>query len=311
MCDASSSRRLSSSSSSSSSISWARPKPAWKPHALPVSTNIDGRPVWEAPILSYSHLIDAESDMKRRDAVMEYTGRNIVRTTEIMDVFTEVELIGDYFAWVLTNCNEAEDEESASFFGKLRKELLDDLREVHFEKGSGLVRQPGHGEIAGGISSDNRPGRINRNYRFKTNEDGTMVFLPPFHIAISRGSPAEGKAGNEGDEDEGEDESSKAEIFDMENVANQLQQSKEEARPDGNQRDHNHCTLDEALASTGEENLVSITTVYMHKAEESQLLAPRHSNTLGLQLRLSMSSSTPGALRILLPPTNQEMHELD
>lgn len=56
---------------------------------LPTCVRIDGRPVWEPPILDYSELIDEEEDEKKREAVMKYTGRDPARTTTIMDTFTE------------------------------------------------------------------------------------------------------------------------------------------------------------------------------------------------------------------------------
>lgn len=71
---------------------------------LPNAVNIDG-PVWEPPVLDYSHLVDtahAQPYTKRKDAVLLHTGGDIVKTTKIMDTFHELELLTEYIAWVPT-----------------------------------------------------------------------------------------------------------------------------------------------------------------------------------------------------------------
>lgn len=79
---------------------------------LPTAVNIDGRPVWEPPVLDYSHLVDTEHAQpytKRKDAVLLHTGGDIVKTTKIMDTFHELELLTEYIAWVPPNIPEKGD----------------------------------------------------------------------------------------------------------------------------------------------------------------------------------------------------------
>lgn len=103
--------------------------------ALPTTQNVDGRPVWEPPVLDYSELID-EAYEKKREAMVKFTNNDVARATEIMDVDTEVELLQEYSDWVAANANNAEfedDSERAAFFDRLRSEVMFDLREVRTE----------------------------------------------------------------------------------------------------------------------------------------------------------------------------------
>lgn len=77
--------------------------PVWAPgNPLPECLNLDGRPVWEPPLLNYSALIDTENSQgytKSREAALLSTGGNVVKTTEIMDIWTENQLLAEYHFW--------------------------------------------------------------------------------------------------------------------------------------------------------------------------------------------------------------------
>ena len=76
---------------------WVYDRPP-KCRPLPQDCNIDGRPVWEPPILNYSYLIGEEYEQKR-EAVLKYCDGNVVRTTEILDTQEEYELLNTYRVW--------------------------------------------------------------------------------------------------------------------------------------------------------------------------------------------------------------------
>lgn len=60
------------------------PRWDWTRRALPENGNVEGRPVWEPPMLNYSHLIDEEYEQKR-GAVLEYFSNDVTKTTSFMD----------------------------------------------------------------------------------------------------------------------------------------------------------------------------------------------------------------------------------
>lgn len=88
---------------------------------LSVTRNIDGRPVWEPPILNYLDLIVEEYE-KFREEVLKYTGGEVVRTTEILDARTELEALWMYTDWIVHNKVDAwdcGDEKRYTLFGGL------------------------------------------------------------------------------------------------------------------------------------------------------------------------------------------------
>lgn len=105
---------------------------------LSEARNFDGRPIWEPPILNYSHLIDtptSQSYTKRREAVLAYTYGDVDVTTSIMDEYTESELLTDYIEWAKSNVDAAEDDQAIMFFETLRDDLREDLKGVQGEVG--------------------------------------------------------------------------------------------------------------------------------------------------------------------------------
>lgn len=93
---------------------------------LPATRNIDGRPVWEPPILNYSDLIDKEYE-KLREEVLKYSGDDVVRTTEILDARTELEALWMYRDWIIHNIVDpwdCGDEKRYTFFGDLWREAI-------------------------------------------------------------------------------------------------------------------------------------------------------------------------------------------
>ena len=55
---------------------------------LPSGRNVDGRPVWEPPILDYSNLTGDEYH-KKKEALMKFTGDDVARTTKLLDILDE------------------------------------------------------------------------------------------------------------------------------------------------------------------------------------------------------------------------------
>ena len=105
-------------------------KPPVQSPPLSLSRNIDGRPVWEPPILNYTDLIDDETNTKRREAVMQYTNNDIAKTTDIMDVYTELRLLWDYKIWAIDNSKQSQGRETSEFFETLSSDLLYDESQV-------------------------------------------------------------------------------------------------------------------------------------------------------------------------------------
>lgn len=96
-------------------------------HFLSSERNLDNRPIWGPPILNYGHLMDtktSQSYTKLREAVLEYTGGDVVRTTGITDEDTESELLEDYIEWAEANIESIQDEKAKTFFVAVRDDLV-------------------------------------------------------------------------------------------------------------------------------------------------------------------------------------------
>lgn len=121
----------------------------WRELSIP--RNCDGRPVWEPPILDYSEWI-GEKYEKKREAMLKWTNGDVARTTDIMDVDTEFDLLWEYKGWAEDHAHSAVDSESRKFFEGLGLEVGRDCHVVWREwRGLG-----------GGVY-------------FKRNEDGTYT----------------------------------------------------------------------------------------------------------------------------------------
>lgn len=103
---------------------------------LAIPRNCDERPMWEPPIFDYSWLIGEEYE-KKREAMLEYTGGDVTRTTDIMDVDTEFELLYEYHGWIQSNVDSGDDAESRQFLEGLWKEVGKDKDDV-FEEWEGF-----------------------------------------------------------------------------------------------------------------------------------------------------------------------------
>lgn len=93
-------------------------------------------------MLSYDHLIGEEYE-KRRESVMKYTKNDVVRTTKIMDLQTESNVLWMYTCYlntaVVDSQSHALDEsgksksETSDFYEGLWKEVYSDFQEVENE----------------------------------------------------------------------------------------------------------------------------------------------------------------------------------
>ena len=93
---------------------------------------MDGRPVWEPPVLSYDHLIGDEYEQKRK-AVLKYTNGDVVKTTEILDINDEIEILGMYLTHVSEDqllAKKEGDMEKMRFFDALQDDVWHDRREA-------------------------------------------------------------------------------------------------------------------------------------------------------------------------------------
>mgnify|MGYP003308253267 CR=1 FL=1 len=99
---------------------------------LPQGLNIDGRPVWESPILDYHDLIGEEYE-KKREAVLKYFRGDVAKATAFMDDITEYNLILMHSCSVdqdMYRAQAEEDGEMAAFFQHLRQELFVDRADL-------------------------------------------------------------------------------------------------------------------------------------------------------------------------------------
>lgn len=65
-----------------------------------------------------------------------FTGGNVGKTTEIMDIWTENQLLAEYHIWAqeaMRNSSEKEDPVGASFFSNLVQELGKDVKDVRIQ----------------------------------------------------------------------------------------------------------------------------------------------------------------------------------
>ena len=102
-------------------------------YGLPESRNVDGRPIWEPPILDYFHLIDtehAQSYTKQREAVLAFTGQDVARATAILDQHEESELLNDFIEWAKLNDGATADPRAQTFWQGLRDNLRVELLQV-------------------------------------------------------------------------------------------------------------------------------------------------------------------------------------
>lgn len=88
--------------------------------------------MWEPPILDYSEFIVDEHDKKRKAMLID-TGGDVARTTQIMDLSTELSLLGEYDQWVRQSTRSAVDTSIDDFFEELLFELITDVRSVEAE----------------------------------------------------------------------------------------------------------------------------------------------------------------------------------
>ena len=79
--------------------------------------------------MDYSLLIGEEHE-KKREAVLEHTGGDVAKTTDIMDVDTEEWLLAEYCRWAGDTARSADDNESRKFFMGLRTEVFRDWGDV-------------------------------------------------------------------------------------------------------------------------------------------------------------------------------------
>lgn len=125
----------SGSSASSSDVSYAYQPPSRRP--LPLDRNLDGRPVWEPPILDYSDLIEEEYEQKRK-AVLKYYRNDVVRATAFIDTDTETHLLEMYSRSVWEEMERPKagvDIDIREFFYHLWDEIMRDMSEIMQGKG--------------------------------------------------------------------------------------------------------------------------------------------------------------------------------
>lgn len=97
--------------------------------------NLDGRPVWEPPILCYDHLIGEEYE-KKRESGLKYRNHNAVATTRIMDVDAERKLLAMYQEYLTIHTTQIpsgdawENFKVAVFYSDLWLEIMEDFAHV-------------------------------------------------------------------------------------------------------------------------------------------------------------------------------------
>ena len=103
---------------------------------LAESRNIDGRPVWEPPVLAYTELIDEDYD-KKREAALRYTSNDVAKATVILDTVTELELLVMYHDWLQLHSNHGADKsipgETRNFYDGLYEQVEKDRMELSKE----------------------------------------------------------------------------------------------------------------------------------------------------------------------------------
>lgn len=112
---------------------------------LPNAMNPEGRPVWEPPVFCYDHLIDEKEYEKKRESVMKYTSNNVVRTTKIMDLRAEKDVLWMYTSYLNTAIVDSQPtvadsqgvgcghRENVGFYEVLWKEVFFDFENLHAE----------------------------------------------------------------------------------------------------------------------------------------------------------------------------------
>ena len=110
---------------------WMREWEAWPPlWVWQTPRNQKGRPIWEPPAFDYSEYIYEEYEKKRK-ALLKYTGGDVARATEIMDVETERWLLSEfsqYREWAADNWEGAVDSKTRKFFWDLWEEVHQDRK---------------------------------------------------------------------------------------------------------------------------------------------------------------------------------------
>lgn len=72
---------------------------------FPEGRDVDGRPVWEPQIFNYSRWIGDECD-KTRAAVMKWICNDVAKTTDILDVDAEKDLV-EFRNWIQTEIDDS------------------------------------------------------------------------------------------------------------------------------------------------------------------------------------------------------------
>lgn len=62
----------------------------------PNDLRVDGRPIWEPPILDYRPLTDSEDSVKERDDFIKFYGGDVARGTDAWDAITECYILDRY-----------------------------------------------------------------------------------------------------------------------------------------------------------------------------------------------------------------------
>lgn len=103
--------------------------PYWYTHGLPNARNSAGRPVWEPPILDRSEWI-GEAYEKKREAMLKFLKGDKARTTDLMDIEMEKDLLEDYLEWSGEEWQDARGSRAKIFFHGLYDEVEADFFEV-------------------------------------------------------------------------------------------------------------------------------------------------------------------------------------
>lgn len=87
---------------------------------------MDGRPLWEPPVLRYHELIGEEYE-QRRKSYLKYTNDDVVRTTEMMGASIEFDLLQLYLDWADHNVEDAlgcHDDKGEAFLQALTRDIF-------------------------------------------------------------------------------------------------------------------------------------------------------------------------------------------
>lgn len=93
---------------------------------LPDDLRVNGRLIWEPPILDYRSLTDPEKNVKERDAFIKFYDGDVARGTDAWDAITECYILDFYVRWIASTWAETSHNGSKAFYDDLASEVTVD-----------------------------------------------------------------------------------------------------------------------------------------------------------------------------------------